>query len=372
MIVWYITSHGFGHAVRSTLILARVDREIPVTLRTECPRWFLEQKLTGRPFELAPAAFDCGTLGPDATRIDLRRTLERAEELIARNERRIDEEVQWLRARGARLVVADIVPFALRVARRAGIPSILIANFTWAGIYRHLVEMEQPDEALRRRAAAVIEHMRAEYAEGDLLLTTGFVSDAEACRERREMPLVAAAGRPRRAELARARGLDPARPIYLVYLGREGLQGLEPDARPRLRDLQLVGYAAPAGLEELVRPLDEETMPTADAFASVDGVIGKAGYGTCAQCLAVGTRMLYLPRPQFAEWYALDRALRRWGGGLCIPERDFLRLDWRPWLERLGRQRIRQTPDCTGAERCAREIERAWREGLSGKEREGP
>src|SRR5437016_10912651 len=53
---------------------------------------------------------------------------------------------------GARAVVADIVPFALRAARAAELPSVLIANFTWPAIYDDLLRHFAPDEKLLDRA----------------------------------------------------------------------------------------------------------------------------------------------------------------------------------------------------------------------------
>jgi hypothetical protein len=78
--------------------------------------------------------------------------------------------------------------------------------------------------------------------------------------------------------------------------------------------------------------------------------------------MAAGTPLFYTTRPQFAEAAAIDRDLRAWGGALCIPERDFLGLDWEAWLARLPELKGRAKPaDGSGGAVAAAEIENRWR-----------
>ena len=367
MIVAYITSHGFGHAVRACEALRGLAAEITLTLRTSVPEWFLQSRMGGRPFDYAPAEFDCGTLGPDSRRIDVRQTLEAIEPILDANDARLEDEAEWLRRVGARLVVSDVPALPLAAARRAGIASILVANFTWSEIYRYLLEVESPPAALAGRLRATIERLDAQYAAGDLLLIPGLEIPMRACRAQEKIGLIARRGTPRREALARALGLDPARPIYLVYLGREGLSDMRWERRARLGGVQLVGYLVPPPAVGIIHPLPESVMSHADAAASVDGVIAKAGYGICCECVATGTPLLYPPRPQFAEMTAVDRDMAAWGGGLAMPEGDFLNLEWRPDLERLaGLRRPPEALDCSGGAACAAHFTRCWRGGKPG------
>jgi hypothetical protein len=364
MIVAYITSHGFGHAVRACETLRGLPPEIPVILRTRVPPSFLSSRMNSRPFTIEPAAFDCGTLGPDSRRVDLRATLDAIEPLLDANDARLDSEAEWLRRAGARLVVSDVPALPLAAARRAGVPSILLANFTWSAIYRHLLQFERPPSELAARLTSVIERLDAQYAQGDLLLIPGLEIPMNACRAQEIIGLVARRGRTRRAALARALDLDPSRPIFLVYLGRQGEAGMRWERLDRLRGLQLVGFAIPPPAESFIHPVPEDALDHADVAASVDGVVGKAGYGIGSECIASGTPLLYPPRPQFAEMLAVDRVMKQWGGGLPIPEDDFLSLQWRPYLDRLlSRRQPPERLDCSGSHRAVEVYSRAWRSG---------
>ena len=75
MIVYYISSHGFGHTVRACEVIRNLPREARVTARTDVPEWFIRRELAGRAIEIRPGSFDCGVLGPDSTSIDLARTI---------------------------------------------------------------------------------------------------------------------------------------------------------------------------------------------------------------------------------------------------------------------------------------------------------
>ncbi len=49
--------------------------------------------------------------------------------------------------------------------------------------------------------------------------------------------------------------------------------------------------------------------------------------------MVAGTPILYPPRTGFAEYRALDRALRAWGGGVPLSARDFAGLNLERALE---------------------------------------
>lgn len=361
MIVYYITSHGFGHAVRSCEVIRNIDPALPLTVRSNVPEWFLRQEIgTARPYILAPAEFDCGVLGPDSSRCDLAATVTRMEELFQENEARLEAEVAYLKAVGARAVVCDVPPFPLRVARAAGVPSILIANFTWSAIYQHLADHFSPGPEVTRRAQAVIDRMQAEYDQGDLLLATDMAIKMRACARRVDVPMVARHGASRREKIARELGLDPARPIYLLYLGRDGMNGIRWERLKEL-NLQVISYLVPPGAEGLVVGIPEELIDHVDAASSVDTVIAKPGYGICGESIAAGTPLIFTPREEFAEMAGVYPLMARWGGGVEIAEQDFCELNWQPYIERARSVKINHgAVDCSGGAACARWIERAW------------
>jgi hypothetical protein len=149
--------------------------------------------------------------------------------------------------------------------------------------------------------------------------------------------MVVSPGRDRRAELRAFLGLDKPSKVVYLYLGRYGQSDLD---WPRLErfatsGIHFVGYhPAPLGPLKNLHVVPSAGWPGGDLIASSDAVIAKAGYGTACEAMASGTPIIYPPRRGFAEFRALDRALRAWGGGLPISSRDFRALRLERLLER--------------------------------------
>ena len=57
--------------------------------------------------------------------------------------------------------MSDVPSFPLRAAREAGVPGVVIANFTWPDIYRQYVETAEDDAAVRRHGDGVCAGDRA-------------------------------------------------------------------------------------------------------------------------------------------------------------------------------------------------------------------
>jgi hypothetical protein len=77
MLCYYITGHGYGHAIRTAQILKALPTDIPCILRTTVPERLFQEEVPGRAFIYAPAEFDCGCLQTDSVTVLPRATLER-------------------------------------------------------------------------------------------------------------------------------------------------------------------------------------------------------------------------------------------------------------------------------------------------------
>ena len=138
MVVFYISAHGFGHASRSIEVINVVLRQrpdLPLTVRSSVPPWLFETAAE-RALDLHAVATDTGLAQVGSLRIDEGETARLAAKFYEQFETRVADEAAWLRRAGATLVVADVPPLACAAAARAGIPSIVLANFTWDWIYR--------------------------------------------------------------------------------------------------------------------------------------------------------------------------------------------------------------------------------------------
>jgi hypothetical protein len=303
VLVWYISSHGFGHAARDIEVLNEIGGRRPdvrLVVRTSVPRSFFDASLRV-PIELQVADTDTGLAQIDSLRIDEDETARRAAAFYANFAARVDAEAAILRGEGASLVVADIPPLALAAAARAGIPSIALANFTWDWIYRAYPQFD-------RLAPGIVGTLSAAYADATRALRLPLHGGFETVRKVEDIGFIARMSRRGRDEARRAIGVSAAEPVVLASFGGHNL-GLNYDAIARANPFRVIvtdhEYPHPAAAKTLIRltvpELGQRGLHYADLIAAADAVVGKPGYGIVSECIANRTAFLYTLRSRFAE-----------------------------------------------------------------------
>ena len=321
MLCYYITGHGFGHAIRATQVLKALPPDLPLILKTTAPERLFREELPGRAFEYISAEYDCGCLQSDSVTVLQRETLARYGEMAARNAARLPDEIAFLQQKGVRCVVSDVPSFPLHAAQAAGVTSFAVANFTWHDIYSEYVETNED--------AALLAQMASEYAAATLACLTPLsvptVGDVFSSVER--VPLVARRGNPQREALITALGISPNKHLALLYLGNWGLD-IQWAALEQWTDWVFLLDQPLESPIATVRSFDARRWHYADVAASVEAVISKAGYGTLTECIANSVPLIYLPRHGFREHEALVLGMKEWGGGVEIAETAFLAGEW--------------------------------------------
>jgi hypothetical protein len=110
---------------------------------------------------------DTGVVQIDSLRLDIEDTARRAAAFYRDFDRRVADEASLLRRGGATVVIGDAPPLAIAAAHHAGVPSAVIANFTWDWIYAYYPEFE-------RLALGVIQTIADAYSNATLALRLRF------------------------------------------------------------------------------------------------------------------------------------------------------------------------------------------------------
>ena len=320
-IAYYVTAHGYGHGVRSCDVLGALLAAHPalkVTVTTDLPESFLRSRLPfadGR-LNVRPGAFDVGMVQKDSIRVDVAATLDEALELLAEREKLIDYEAEMLRGEGADLVVADIPSIPLEAAAETGVPAVAVGNFSWDWIYAPFVARDP-------RWRPVVQMFADGYRQAKQLLKLPFSPAMSVFPKQVEIPLLAKPGRPRRAELARQSGADPAKRWILL-----SFTALDWDAAA-LREVEKLGdfeffTVMPLAWDGLanVHAVDRQAIGFSDVLASCDAVVTKPGYGILSDCVANAKPIVYAEREDFIEYPLLERELKRYLKNVHIPAAD--------------------------------------------------
>lgn len=328
-LVYFIDGHGFGHATRSLAILREIRQlcpEQPLLVRTSAPSFlFREGHLRVLAGDVGP-----GMVQADPLTLDVPGSVAAALQFHARLPQLLEEEVARLAVHGVGLIAGDIPMLAFQVARRLGVPSIALGNFSWDWIYEPYLEGSTGGAALLRR-------MREAYSGADLLLRMPLHGDMGCFRRVEDIPHVVRSSRRERDAVRRMLGLEgETRAVVLVSFGGFGSVRF-PTARrpPDPGDYRFVNPGpVPPGLpEDTVRlPVDHD-IGHEDLVAACDAVISKPGYGTVVECLASRTPLLYTSRDDFRETPVLVEGLRRGARCRFLPREDLLTLRWREHLE---------------------------------------
>jgi hypothetical protein len=327
-IAFFLSGHGFGHAVRESAVMEALPADVAVDIYTSIPPSFFQDEVR-RPTRVIPCEIDCGCLQTDTVEVDVEGTLARYAGIESRRQEHIARFAPVLADSGADLVLADTPPLAFPIAKAAGIPAWGICNFTWLDIYGPYVET-------RPRYLDMYARMRADYALADRHLRLFPHMEGDPALPAEPVGMVCRPGRPRRAEFAARFDLDPEKKWALVYVGSFGLEGVDWHRLARYPDWEFMGLypleGAPANYRYLKKDL---SFRYSDLNASCDLVIGKLGYGLVAECLASARPILFLGRKDFAEFALLKGLVEGRGMGLEIPLERFRQVDFGEELEEL-------------------------------------
>jgi L-arabinokinase len=341
----YVSGHGYGHLVRLCEVLRQVRArapELPILVTGTVPEALVRREVAD-PLELRAEACDVGLAQRDALEIDEPATVARCRAFDARWESLAEREAELLRARGARLVLADVPALPFDAAARAGVRAVGMGNFSWDWIYAHLARR------LPELAGSAARAARA-YRGADLFLELPFAGDLSVVPRRERVGFVAREPQVGRADVRRRLGLADG-PVALLSFGGVGLPALRPgriEADPDVR------YVFPEELTEA--RLAALGLRYADVVGAVDVVVTKPGYGIVTDAIAGGARLVYTERGDFPEYPVMVRELPAYLPCLHLPNEELRAGRLRAAVHRALELPAVPRPHLGGGERAARRV----------------
>ena len=312
-VCFYISGHGFGHASREIEIINALQGtsrgDLRILVRTSAPAWLFE-RTAHLPFELLPGPTDTGVVQIDSLRLDEAATVRHAAEFYKSMSKLVFDEARILRGHDVDLVITDAPPLACAAAASAGVPSIVLSNFTWDWIY------EGYEATFGSDAPHVLPMIREAYASAAegwrLPLHGGFATVPRVT----DLPYVARHARHSKSSVLAALGIPADRPVALSSFGGYGIRDFDPARLDCLRRWTVIITgrdrlsALPPGLVFIDEArIYEAGLRYEDLVAAVDVVVTKPGYGIVSECVANDTAMLYTSRGHFVEYEVMVREM---------------------------------------------------------------
>lgn len=304
-ILYYISGHGFGHAVRSCQVIRSIQRAQPhikVYVRSAVPEWLLHDPTL--PVFHESRSIDVGMAQKDSLEMEVGETLRACGELHEQVPRLVSEEVAFIQENKIRLVIGDIPPLCFEIAARASVPSVAVSNFTWAWIYRAYAA-DYP------AFTPLIEEMESFYRKATLALALPHSCNLEIFPRREPIPWITRRSALSREEARERFGLPRAAVVVLLSFGGFGLTRLPWEKLTRSRDFFFVATAATTRKGENFLILPEAQRHYENLVRAADVIVSKPGYGIVADAIAHQVPLLYTSRGDFPEYPFLVEALAR-------------------------------------------------------------
>lgn len=362
-IVFYISSHGFGHASRSIEVINAILARRPETrigVRTAAPRWLFDLTVKGK-VTFSTLETDTGVVQVDALTLDEADSIRRAASFHSDLVTRAASETRALRELGAGLIVGDIPPLAFSVGAAAGIPSIGLGNFTWDWVYA--------DYPRVRLAPSLLPAIRGAYAKASMALRLPMWGGFESFSNVRDIPFVARHAAKTRDEVCKTLKIPSEKPIVLASFGGYGLPGLDTDLLAKFKKYTVITTATvPMSRARKEIPLserkgsfvtiNEEAMYDAgvryeDLVGAAEAVVTKPGYGIIAEAIANDAAMLYTSRGHFPEYDVLVEEMPKYLKSAFFSHDDLFNGKWEPHLDKLLAQKPKKKPETNGADVAA-------------------
>jgi L-arabinokinase len=314
-IAFYITGHGFGHAVRSYQVIRALNKAVPaweIHVRTTAPEWLFQDPSGSVVYH--QTKIDIGIVQKDSLAMDLTETLRSCRDLHERASSLIESELAFVRQHRIALIVSDIPALAFEVAAQAMIPSVAITNFTWSWIYRAYQERYPAFLSL-------IEEMESFYRKATLAMTLPYACDLSIFPSRKAIPWITRTSSLSKHQARASFALPQSATIVLLSFGGLGIERLPWKTLQRLQDYYFIGTEERPQRAGNICVLPEMQREYCDLVRAADVIIAKPGYGIVADILAHQTPVLYIERSDFPEFPYLAQALNE------LTTAEFLSLD---------------------------------------------
>ena len=354
---YFISPHGFGHAARASAVMNAIHARWPFVhfeIFTQIPEWFFKNSLT-MSYAYHSQFTDIGLIQTSPLCFDLDKTIDALDGFLPFNERQIAGLAKNICNANCRMILCDIAPMGIAVAKQAGVSSVLIENFTWDWIYESYLTDE-------KRFLKHIDYLKSVFALADHRIQTEPVCDPKdglIC-----LPPIARSPRTSARFIREQLGIHAKEQLVLITMGgiSEKLRFID-----RLQHYdKKIYFIVPGAASDLPETGEKVNnvifLPYNSAFYhpdlvnAADAIIGKVGYSTLAEVFYSGIPFGYITRSNFRESSVLETFIQSHLNGIPISEPDFYDAGWLEQIPELLALSKRPHKDHNGADIAAEHI----------------
>lgn len=239
----------------------------------------------------------------------------------------------------------------IAAAQEAGIPSVLIENFTWDWIYEGYLEIDG-------RMQKYIDYLAPLFAHADYRIQTEpvchYVHNAISILPVARQPKITA------QEVRQGLQVSEEEKIILLTMGGTVWEYSFLYALVRHKRFSFIIPGVSDKFEKkgkLIQLPLNFYLPFPDIINACDGIVGKEGYSTATEVYYTGIPFMYMIRPLFRESQALKKHIELHMSSIEITPEQFIQGEWLSKLEQLLEMpRLIRPRTENGADQAARFI----------------
>lgn len=356
-VCFYISGHGFGHASRTMQViksLVEIAPDISIHIKTSTPRWFIESNFSPEHYTYHFQKNDIGVLQLDSLHLLPEKTLQSFAAFFSGKEDFITQEAEWIKNREIGLIVADIPPLAFPIAKKAKIPGVGIANFSWDWIYESFT-----DDFPQYRY--LLDQIREAYSLCDRLYRLPFYGDLSAFPHICDSSLIVRTSTADRFKTRQVLGLPQEKKLILCSFGGLGINQPISFSGSSFALFYTTEKVKPTPGTWAISPerMKEASISYADLVAVADAILTKLGYGIVSEAVANKTPLLYANISAFREQSILQREVSDWIPALPVSKDSLFEGGWEETAQRLLEMDFPHPPKpLDGAEKIAGDLVR--------------
>lgn len=341
-----ISGHGYGHLAQCAPVVNALQESIPqlrLTVASSLPRAVLEDRLAPE-FTRIQVGLDPVLRMTSAWEVDVPASLQVFAAFHRDWEAGIRKDIELLQQTGPDLVLGNIPYRIFRAAAELDIPSIALCSLNWATIHAAYSETGAASRGMQQQ-------MWSGYQRAQLFLAPQPALPMPELENYHAIGPIARLGAGPREKLCAQLSVPATSRLVLVALG--GIPSDLPLASwPRIDH---VVWLFPAQLTAARADwIDTQTLPFSfiEVLAAADAVLTKPGYGTYAEAVCNGVRVLTLARQDWPETPGLNDWARQRG---CLEEisvEQFRSGRFGPALETLWQQPLPCPPEPSGIQQA--------------------
>lgn len=306
-IAFFLSDHGYGHVMRNVAVIEEVSKDHEVIVVTGERQAELAKQYLANAVTYIPMHTDTGLVVQSGSlKLDHEATINK----IAEDLKNWPEQIAFAKSLGADRFVVDIVPWALIAAKELGIPSYLMASFTWMEQYEGFVPKQYLDEYAKafRKADQVLYYDLVNEPTRKLLgngTDVGFV--ARPFHEK---------------EVESIRKEHKQKIVYLSLGGSNS--GLDYDIDVSKLPYDFITTSALHLTGDNVTYIPSDVSNTQDYVKAADFCIAKAGWTTVSEMMLSGNPFAVLERPDTPEDTMIIEELVKRKAAISVTTEDLL------------------------------------------------